>query len=271
MAAVRWRRGRPLRAGRKLLGGRRADPVADADPTAGAAAAAAAAVPDPAPLPATAPPRRPARRRPRGRRSAAARRARSATGRSGTSRTRVSFYKPKPNPRVYAGLLRSAAGAINATDRRARVVLGGMAELAGVKGVTRRAATSNSSTASRESRRTSTASPRIRTGPSSAGFASRYAAAARDAARPRRVGEHVGDRDRLGLGGGRQPPQPRLAGQAASLSQAYSWFLPSAGSLHLKVVVWFTWQDSQSGTSASGAGAPGSSIPSSPRSRPGPR
>ena len=43
------------------------------------------------------------------------------------------FYGPKPKPKAYAKLLDRAAGAIRAQDAAADVVLGGMAELAGVK------------------------------------------------------------------------------------------------------------------------------------------
>ena len=55
---------------------------------------------------------------------------------------------------------------------------------------------------------------------------------------------------------GGNPLNRGSAGQASSLSQAYSWFLKKRGRLHLKVVVWFTWQDSRQAPSASGAGAP---------------
>ena len=42
-----------------------------------------------------------------------------------------SFYAPKPTVKGYAKLLHAAAGAIRTHDRKADVVLGGMAELAG--------------------------------------------------------------------------------------------------------------------------------------------
>ena len=43
-----------------------------------------------------------------------------------------SFYLPKPSPEIYGKLLVAAAGAIRSIDREAEVILGGMAELAGV-------------------------------------------------------------------------------------------------------------------------------------------
>ena len=47
---------------------------------------------------------------------------------------------------------------------------------------------------------------------------------------------------------GGNPLNRGLAGQAESLSKAYKYFLAKRGKLHLKVVVWFTWQDSSSGS-----------------------
>ena len=45
------------------------------------------------------------------------------------------FYLPAPNPTVYAGIVTSAAAAIRSVDPSAQVILGGMAELAGVPNV----------------------------------------------------------------------------------------------------------------------------------------
>ncbi len=47
-----------------------------------------------------------------------------------------SFYLPKPDPKKYAKLLKSAAGAIRSRDSGADVVLGGMPELAGSRKAT---------------------------------------------------------------------------------------------------------------------------------------
>ena len=46
-----------------------------------------------------------------------------------------SFFGSRPSPRAYARLLQAASKAISGEDRRARIVLGGMAELKGVNGV----------------------------------------------------------------------------------------------------------------------------------------
>ena len=46
-----------------------------------------------------------------------------------------SFYLPAPNPTAYAGIVSSAAAAVRSVDPSAQVILGGMAELAGVPNV----------------------------------------------------------------------------------------------------------------------------------------
>ena len=160
-----------------------------------------------------------------------------------------SFYKPKPNTRDYAALLKSAAGAIRPRDRQARIILGGMPELAGVKGVI-------------PGSRYLTSLYRVKKveksfdGVSSHPYAAQLGGVRKQVMLLRRSMKRAHDAKasmwvtEIGWGSeeGGNPLNRGVAGQAESLSSAYSWFLANRGKLHVKTVVWFTWQDSSSGT-----------------------
>ena len=140
------------------------------------------------------------RRRVLDREPAASRACRSAPGRSGTSRTRRPSTRRRPTVKGYAKLLDAAAAAIRSRDRKADVVLGGMAELAGSrKAIPVTVPARPLRPPRRQARlRRRRRAPLRRQGGGGRG-ARPSCSAARVARRPRPQRRPLGDRDRLGL------------------------------------------------------------------------
>jgi hypothetical protein len=154
-----------------------------------------------------------------------------------------SFYAPKPSTKGYAKLLDSASRAIRAADRRADVVLGGMAELAG--------------------------SRKAVPGHNYLGKLYRRKGVERDfdgiavhpyGAQLSNVAQQVElfDDETRGDGGasiwvteigwgsarGGNPLNAGKRGQAQRLKQAYRYFERERKQMKIKNVTWFSWQDS---------------------------
>ena len=157
------------------------------------------------------------------------------------------FMRPSNKPRTYAKLLRVSARAIHSEDRRAEIILGGMAELSGsrkavpgskylaqlyrVKGIER-------------SFDSAAVHP----------YAAKADRALSQVADFRRVMDHAGDR-RGGLwiteGGwssstGPNPLEVGASGQAQRLRQALGDYRAQRGRLNLHGVLWYSWRDSPS-------------------------
>jgi Glycosyl hydrolase catalytic core len=154
-----------------------------------------------------------------------------------------SFYAPKPSTKGYAKLLDAASKAIRAVDRRADVVLGGMAELAG--------------------------SRKAVPGPKYLRKLYRRPGVKRDfdgiavhpyGAKVGKVEEQMerfdaatrGDKGasiwvtEIGWGSasGGNPLNAGERGQAKRLKQAYRYFERERKRMKIKTVTWFSWQDS---------------------------
>jgi hypothetical protein len=155
------------------------------------------------------------------------------------------FMRPSNKPRTYARLLRASARAIHGEDRKAEIILGGMAELSGshkavpgskylaalyrVKGIQR-------------SFDSAAVHP----------YAAKADRAIAQVSAFRRVMDHAGD-PHGGLwiteGGwsssnGPNPLEVGPEGQADRLRQAFSEYRRRRGSLNLHGVLWYSWRDS---------------------------
>jgi hypothetical protein len=155
------------------------------------------------------------------------------------------FYRPRPTVKGYAKLLDAAARAVHSRDRRADVVLGGMAELAGSD----KAVAASRYLSELYGRR---GTRRDFDGVAIHPYGGRLAAV-------RRQTELIRDRIRaagdgsVGLwvteigwssGAGADPLEVGRRGQARKLSQAYRYFRSHRGALNAKLVSWFSWRDS---------------------------
>jgi hypothetical protein len=156
-----------------------------------------------------------------------------------------SFYRPGPNPKGYAKLLDSAAKAIGSRDRRADVVLGGMAELAG----SRRAVAGSKFLGQIYDRR---GAQRDFDGIAPHPYGRDFASVLDQVEGFRDVARRAGD-GRVGLwitetgwgsASGGNPLEVGRAGQAERLKQTLGYFKRKRGALNVKNVTWFSWRDS---------------------------
>ena len=157
-----------------------------------------------------------------------------------------SFYAPKPRVKRYAKLLDAAARAIRSRDRKADVILGGMAELAGSRkavpgheylhdlydrrgakrdfdGVAVHPYGAKARSVEHQAKRSSPASRDTRTTATPGSGSPRPAGARRTGSNPLEVGRR---------------------GQAARLGEVYRWFSHKRNRLNIKTVIWFSWRDS---------------------------
>ncbi|MQA76143.1 MAG: hypothetical protein GEU88_17710 [Solirubrobacterales bacterium] len=156
------------------------------------------------------------------------------------------FYRPKPSPRGYANLLADASKAIRSEDRRADVVLGGMAELAGS-----RKAVAGSKYLRKLYRQRGVKRDFDGVAPHPYGARLKSIEEQIDLIRE----EMVRARDRradmwvteIGWGSDRggNPLNRGRRGQAKRLAQAYRYFRSNRGQLNVQSVIWFSWMDSE--------------------------
>ncbi len=156
------------------------------------------------------------------------------------------FYQPRPDVADYAQLLDRAADAIRDEDPQADVLLGGMFRypLRGAKGAIRA-----TDYLARLYQR-----PGIEAdfdGVAVHPYAAKLSGVQRAIARTLKIVAEAGD---LGTGlwitevgwasGGKPNPLNRgLSGQAARLTQAFSWLSANRAALGLRLVAWFAWRD----------------------------
>jgi hypothetical protein len=155
------------------------------------------------------------------------------------------FYGPRPSTRGYARLLDDAAAAIEARDRRARVLLGGMAELAGVREAVR-----GSNYLRRLYERKGVA--RDADGVAPHPYGSQLSGVRRQINTIRDEIERARD-PRASLwvteiGWGSQargnPLNVGKRGQAERLEDVYTYLERQRRRLNVKLVAWFSWRDS---------------------------
>ena len=157
-----------------------------------------------------------------------------------------SFYAPRPTVKGYAKLLDAAAAAINARDRRSDVVLGGMAELAGV-----RAAVPGSNYLRKLYRRRGV--KRDFDGVAPHPYGAQLKGVRQQVAGFRREIKRAGDHGvglwvtEIGWGSARgsNPLSVGKRGQARRLGQAYRYFQRNRRRMNMKNVTWFSWRDSR--------------------------
>jgi polysaccharide biosynthesis protein PslG len=156
-----------------------------------------------------------------------------------------SFYAPKPNAKAYVKLLKSSKKAIRPQDRSADIVLGGMAELAGVKSAIK-------------------GSKYLRKLYKVKGAKKNFDGVAPHpyGARVKKVSQQIDlIRKELRKGGdpkaelwvtelgwssekGGNPLNRGPKGQATRLKQAFKYFKKNRRKLHVETVNWFSWMDS---------------------------
>ena len=155
------------------------------------------------------------------------------------------FYSPRPTLKGYAKLLGAAARAIRANDRRADVVLGGMAELAGS-----RKAVAGTKYLRELYRRKGVA--RDFDGIAVHPYGAKPQTVAAQVGRFRDEVTDAGDK-RVGLwitetgwgsSTGSNPLEVGKRGQAQRLKETYKYFNRNRARLHIKTVIWFSWRDS---------------------------
>ena len=158
------------------------------------------------------------------------------------------FMRPSNKPRVYARLLRASARAIHREDRRAEILLGGMAELGG----SRKAVPGSKYLAGLYRVKGIQRSFDAAAVHPYAAKAERAVAQVRDF---RQVMDRAGDR-RGGLwiteagwssSSGPNPLEVGRRGQADRLRQALGAYRRKRGALNLRGVVWYSWRDLDSG------------------------
>ncbi len=156
-----------------------------------------------------------------------------------------SFYRPRPTPKGYAKLLKFAAKAIRSNDRKADVVLGGMAELSGSskavagpkylrklyrrKGVKRHF----------DGIAVHPYGAKVKAVKQQVNRFRNVAVSARD----KRVGMWITETG-WGSSKGSNPLEVGKGGQAKRLKQTFKYFKRNRGRLNVKSVVWFSWRDS---------------------------
>jgi hypothetical protein len=157
-----------------------------------------------------------------------------------------SFYRPRPDVKAYAKLLDRAARAISSRDKRADVVLGGMAELAGS-----RKAVAGSKYLRRLYDRRGTR--RDIDGIAPHPYGKSFNSVRKQVDGFRREAKRGGD-GRVGLwitetgwgsASGGHPLNVGKAGQAKRLKQTLGFYKRKRGALNVKNVTWFSWRDSR--------------------------
>jgi hypothetical protein len=155
-----------------------------------------------------------------------------------------SFYAPKPTVKGYAKLLGAAASAIRAHDRKADVVLGGMAELAGSS----KAIPGHEYLHDLYDRRGAkrdfdgvAVHPYGATASSVEAQAELFARESRDA-HDGGAGLWVTETG-WGSSTGSNPLEVGRSGQADRLGEVYRWFAHERNRLNVKTVIWFSWRD----------------------------
>jgi polysaccharide biosynthesis protein PslG len=157
------------------------------------------------------------------------------------------FYKPNPSPRKYAKLLRAARKAIRSEDRRADVVLGGMAELAGSPKAM------NGSKYLRKLYRVRGVK-RDFDGVAPHPYGPTMLQVREQIALVRKQMRHAHDRGadlwvtEIGWSSseGENSLERGPKGQAKRLRQAFRYFRSRRSQLNVKTVVWFSWMDAAS-------------------------
>jgi hypothetical protein len=155
------------------------------------------------------------------------------------------FYQPRPNVGDYARLLDVAAAAIRAEDPRAEVLLGGMFRypLGGADGGIR----ATDFLQRLYERGGSGDFDGIAIHP----YAARLSGVEHLVGRMSAIASAAGDAD-AGLwitevgwasGGGPNPLNRGLRGQATRLSRAFAWFTANREALDLRLVAWYAWRD----------------------------
>ena len=156
-----------------------------------------------------------------------------------------SFYGPKPSVKGYAKVLHAASSAIRSHDRKADVVLGGMAELAG----SRKAIPGHAYLHDLYDRR---GAKRDFDGVAVHPYGAKASAVETQAklfvnearaAHDSNVGLWVTETG-WSSGSGSNPLEVGRSGQAERLGEAYRWFAHERHQLNVKTVVWFSWRDS---------------------------
>ncbi len=155
------------------------------------------------------------------------------------------FYAPKPSPKKYAKLLKAFAAGVNSQDRRAKVVLGGMAELAGSK----QAVDGSGYLADLykvKGAKKSFDGVAIHPYGASVGKIADQTDLFTDVikkARDKKVGLWVTE---IGAGSdkGGSSLNRGTKGQAKLLKAGYKYFIKKRKKLNVQVVDWFSWQDS---------------------------
>jgi polysaccharide biosynthesis protein PslG len=155
------------------------------------------------------------------------------------------FFAPRISARRYARVLDRAAHAIRGADRRATVVLGGMAEFAGVRGA-------------RPAWRYLRALYRLQgarrdfDGVGVHPYAANVAGVRKQLSRTRRAMRRAGDRrariwvTEIGVasGTGGDPFELGTLGQADHLRRSFRLLRDRRRRLGIRVVIWFSWRDS---------------------------
>jgi hypothetical protein len=156
-----------------------------------------------------------------------------------------SFYAPKPSVKGYAKVLAAAASAIRKEDRKADVVLGGMAELAG----SRKAIPGHvylHDLYNRHGIKHDFDGVAVHPYGAKASAVETQAKLFTDEARDAHDG-NVGlwvTETGWSSGNGSNPLEVGTSGQAERLGEVYRWFAHERGRLNVKTVIWFSWRDS---------------------------
>jgi polysaccharide biosynthesis protein PslG len=154
------------------------------------------------------------------------------------------FFAPRISSRRYARLLDRAAKAIRGVNRRAEVILGGMAEIAGVAGAKPGWAYLRALYRRRGARRDFD-------GIAPHAYAASFAGVRGQIAKTRRAARAAGDPEttmwitEIGVASGRgeDPFELGPAGQAAHLRRSFRFLRRRRRALAAKAVIWFSWRD----------------------------
>ena len=154
------------------------------------------------------------------------------------------FFAPKPKTKRYAKLLKASAKAIRSVDPSATIILGGMAELSGVKTAIKGA------DYLRQLYKIKGAKKRFE-GVAPHPYGARMAKVEKQIALVRKVLRRKDKKAELWIteigwssGEGKHPLKRGPAGQAKRLKEAFKYFKKRSRKLHVKNVDWFSWTDS---------------------------
>jgi polysaccharide biosynthesis protein PslG len=155
------------------------------------------------------------------------------------------FYAPKPKAKRYAKLLKASAKAIRSVDPSADIVLGGMAELSGVKKAIKGADFLRQLYKIKRAKKSFD-------GVAPHPYGARMKKVEKQIALVRKVLKRAKDKKaqmwitEIGWSSaeGKHPLKRGPAGQAKRLKQAFKYFKKRRGKLHVKNVDWFSWTDS---------------------------